>query len=89
MRKHHLATILGFLLFSFASVAPAQNPPDVAKLAADASKESQACIACHESGTAPLAVQQWAASRHAQVGIQASTCGYRLSRFSGRTPTIS
>jgi hypothetical protein len=69
MSKLHSATILGFLLVALASAARAQSPPDVVKLAANVSKESQACIACHESGTAPLAVQQWAASRHAKVGI--------------------
>jgi len=74
MSKRHSATVLGFLLFSLATAAPAQNPSDVAKLAANVSKESQACIACHESGTAPLAVQQWAASRHAQVGIGCYEC---------------
>ena len=61
MSKRYSATILGFLLFSLASAALAQDPPEVVKLAANASKESQACIACHENGTAPLAVQQWAA----------------------------
>ena len=47
---------------------------DISKLASGTSKESQACIACHESGTAPLAVQQWALSRHAQVGIGCYEC---------------
>jgi len=52
----------------------APTTPDISKLASGTSKESQACIACHQSGTAPLAVQQWAASRHAQVGIGCYEC---------------
>lgn len=74
MSSRQAGTILGFFLFYLASEASAQNTPDIAKLAANASKESQACIACHESGAAPLAVQQWAASRHAQVGIGCYEC---------------
>ena len=49
--------------------ASAQESADVAKRAADTSKESQSCIDCHRNGAAPLAVQQWARSRHAQAGI--------------------
>jgi hypothetical protein len=56
------------LLLAGAS-ASAQESADVAKRAADTSKESQSCIDCHRSGAAPLAVQQWASSRHAQAGI--------------------
>ena len=52
----------------------APTTPDISKLASGTSKESQACIACHQSGTAPLAVQQWAAGRHAQVGIGCYEC---------------
>lgn len=54
----------------------AQTPtkPDISEIVSDTSKESQACIACHQSGTAPLAVQQWVASRHAQVGIGCYEC---------------
>ena len=73
MSKRHSLTTLGFLLF-LTSVGFGQNVPDVEKLASNTSKESQACIACHQSGTAPLAVQQWAASRHAQVGIGCYEC---------------
>jgi hypothetical protein len=32
---------------------------EISKFAGGTSKESQACIACHQNGTAPLAVQQW------------------------------
>ena len=60
------------------AVAPvfAQAPTtvDISKLASGTYKESQACIACHQNGTAPLAVQQWAVSRHAQVGIGCYEC---------------
>jgi len=73
MSKRHSPTSFAFLLF-LTSTASGQNVPGVTKVAANASKESQACIACHESGTAPLAVQQWAASRHAQVGIGCYEC---------------
>ena len=54
--------------------AQAPTTLDISKLASGTSKESQACIACHQSGAAPLAVQQWAASRHAQVGIGCYEC---------------
>jgi len=61
-------------VFLLVTSAFAQDAPDIAKLAANTSKESQACIACHREGVAPLAVQQWAASRHAQVGIGCYEC---------------
>src|SRR5262252_6500030 len=74
MSKRHPLTSFAFVLLFFPSTASGQNAPDVAKAAANASKESQACIACHQTGTAPLAVQQWAVSRHAQVGIGCYEC---------------
>ena len=48
----------------------------VAKLAASTSKESQACIRCHQdqAQAAPLAVQQWAESKHATSGIGCYEC---------------
>src|SRR5215813_8417511 len=73
MSKRQSLTSFVLLLFLTSAVA-AQDVPDVANVAANASKESQACIACHKSGAAPLAVQQWAASRHAQVGIGCYEC---------------
>ena len=73
MRLRQLSPTLGFC-FLLSSVAAGQKPADVGKLAAGTSKESQACIACHLKGAAPLAVQQWAASRHAQVGIGCYEC---------------
>jgi len=70
-------TVIAQVIF-FAGVAFGQGgapaAPNIAKLASQVSKESQACINCHQSGTAPLAVQQWAASRHAQVGIGCYEC---------------
>jgi hydroxylamine dehydrogenase len=57
-----------------AAPASAQESAEVAKRAADTSKESRSCIDCHRSGAAPLAVQQWATSRHAQAGIGCYEC---------------
>src|SRR4029077_8300847 len=54
--------------------ASAQESADVAKRTAASSKESQSCIDCHRSGAAPLAVQQWTRSRHAQAGIGCYEC---------------
>ena len=56
--------VCAFLLVG--ASASAQESTDVAKRAADTSKESQSCIDCHRSGAAPLAVQQWEGSRHAR-----------------------
>jgi hydroxylamine dehydrogenase len=56
-----------------AGVAKASTVP-IAKLAAGTSKQSQACIQCHESKATPLAVQQWAASKHATAGIGCYEC---------------
>ncbi len=47
---------------------------NIAQLAGKASKESQACIACHQDKATPLAVQQWAASKHAGAGIGCYEC---------------
>src|SRR6516225_4718038 len=47
---------------------------DIAATAKNASKESQACIACHEKEATPLVVQQWAVSKHAQAGIGCYEC---------------
>jgi nitrate/TMAO reductase-like tetraheme cytochrome c subunit len=59
---------LFFCAFLFVGAsASAQESADVAKRAADTSKESQSCIDCHRSGAAPLAVQQWARSRQADT----------------------
>ena len=74
MRQRRSLTTPGFLLLFLTSAASGQNAPDVAKLATNSSKESQACIACHMNGAAALAVQQWALSRHAQVGIGCYEC---------------
>ena len=63
MRQRRSLTTPGFLLLFLTSAASGQNAPDVAKLATNSSKESQACIACHMNGVASLAVQQWALSR--------------------------
>ncbi len=52
----------------------AATPASVAKLAASTSKESQACIGCHKDKAAPLAVQQWAESKHAINGIGCYEC---------------
>jgi hydroxylamine dehydrogenase len=71
--KPALLSVCAFLLFPVAA-ASAQETPDLAKLTANTSKESQACIKCHQSGAAPLAVKQWAMSRHAQVGIGCYEC---------------
>jgi hydroxylamine dehydrogenase len=54
--------------------ASAQESADVAKRAADISKESQSCVDCHRSGAAPLALQQWERRRHAQAGIGCYEC---------------
>ncbi len=43
-------------------------------IAASASKESQACIRCHQEQATPLVVQQWAASKHATSGIGCYEC---------------
>ena len=51
-----------------------QRPQSIAKLAASTSKESQACIQCHQDQAAPLAVQQWAESKHAVSGIGCYEC---------------
>ena len=88
MRLQYSPTSRGLLFLLLAGAASGQNAPDVAKLATDTSKESQACIACHMKGAAPLAVQQWSTSRHAQKGIGCFEChqadkGRRLS-ISGR-----
>ena len=50
------------------------GPPDLAKLAADTSEESRACIACHEKTATPAVVQQWAGSRHAAEGVGCYEC---------------
>ncbi len=50
------------------------NPPDIAAVAKNASKQSQACIACHTKQATPLVVQQWAVSKHAQAGIGCYEC---------------
>src|SRR5512136_2411619 len=74
MRSRQPAIVKGVLSVLLACPAPAQNAPDIAKLTADTSKESQACIECHLKGATPLVVQQWAASRHAHVGIGCYEC---------------
>jgi hypothetical protein len=73
---HHRLSPSAIALFAFSlsAVASGQNAPDVAKLATSTSKESQACIACHTKGAAPLAVQQWGLSRHAEAGIGCYEC---------------
>ena len=45
-----------------------------AKPAAGASKESQACIKCHQEQATPLVVQQWASSKHSGAGIGCFEC---------------
>src|SRR5262249_1986869 len=74
MSKRQALTSFAFLVLFLAGATSGQNVPDIAKVTADTSKESQACIACHKTGSAPLAVQQWAASRHAQAGIGCYEC---------------
>ncbi len=49
-------------------------PPDLVKLLAGTSKESQACIRCHQKMATPVVVQQWATSRHAADGIGCYEC---------------
>ncbi|HKM89723.1 MAG TPA: multiheme c-type cytochrome [Candidatus Acidoferrales bacterium] len=79
MRKE-FAGSAALLLISMllAGAARAQGTPataeEILKLAANTSKESQTCITCHRSGAAPLVVQQWAVSRHAEVGIGCYEC---------------
>jgi len=48
--------------------------PDMAALIAQTSKESRACIACHQKEADPVVVQQWEQSRHAQAGIACFEC---------------
>jgi len=54
--------------------AAATVPDQISKLAASTSSESQACIKCHQEKATPLAVQQWAASKHANSGIGCYEC---------------
>ncbi len=57
--------------------ASAQQPapsPSMDKLMEGVSAESKACITCHETSTAPVVVQQWAVSRHAQSGVGCFEC---------------
>ena len=61
------------LALTFTSGGWTQNAA-VAKLAASASKESQACIQCHQEQATPLVVQQWAASKHSSAGIACFEC---------------
>lgn len=52
----------------------ASGEAGLAKLIAATSKESRACIKCHENGAAPVVVEQWAQSRHAENGIGCYEC---------------
>ncbi len=75
MRPHPLALAAPWVLFLGASLAATSAaPPDVAKRAADTSKESRACIGCHEKSATPVVVQQWATSRHAAAGVGCFEC---------------
>jgi hypothetical protein len=80
MPKTLAASLLGLsilLILGLPALAQTETPSTtdaISKLAANASKESQACIKCHREGVAPLVVQQWATSRHAQVGIACFEC---------------
>ena len=60
-------------LCSLASAGPKASPQSD-KLIAGTSKESQACIACHQKQATPLVVEQWEQSRHAAVGIACFEC---------------
>jgi hydroxylamine dehydrogenase len=69
----HFVCVLMLGSAGWAQVAAA-TPASVAKLAASSSKESQACIKCHQDKATPLAVQQWAESKHAVSGIGCYEC---------------
>jgi hydroxylamine dehydrogenase len=74
--RRSIPQIFGLLVFALALNMGgwAQTTADIAKLAAGASKESQACIRCHQEKATPLAVQQWAESKHAVSGIGCYEC---------------
>ena len=54
--------------------SPVPSAQAIARLSAGTSKASQACIACHSRGVAPVVVQQWAHSKHASNGIGCYEC---------------
>lgn len=54
--------------------APSGVSAKVAEVAKNASKQSQACIHCHQKQATPLVVQQWSVSKHAQAGIGCFEC---------------
>ena len=76
MLSHAFGLLLCVLTLASAGwpQAAAATPASVAKLAASTSKESQACIQCHQDQATPLAVQQWAESKHAVSGIGCYEC---------------
>jgi len=77
MQKTHLQTlrVLVGVLFLWTVAGTAHLAADTSKKAAPAtSKESQACVQCHEKGAAPLAVKQWAESKHAAMGVGCYEC---------------
>ena len=78
--RRMLSQSLGLFLYilTFASAGwpqiAAATPASIAKLAASVSSQSQACIKCHQDQAVPLAVQQWAESKHAISGIGCYEC---------------
>ena len=74
MPSQYLSLILCLLTLTSAARPQGAAPASIAKLAASASSQSQACIRCHQEKATPLAVQQWAASKHATSGIGCYEC---------------
>jgi hydroxylamine dehydrogenase len=68
------AALLPIAVSSAGQGGPAAPSQSVEKLLEQTSKESQACIRCHQKEATPLVVLQWAASRHAAAGIACFEC---------------
>ncbi len=69
-----MATTVAVTSWAVAQPAAAPASTSMDKLMEGVSPESKACITCHETSSAPLVVQQWAVSRHAQSGVACVEC---------------
>jgi len=69
-----LAAALGLSAATPSTPEKTKTSGGMESLAAATSKESQACLKCHQKTATPVVVQQWATSRHAQNGVGCFEC---------------